>query len=124
MTNDEIKHIRDWVNTNAKEGDPSLAPTPPSYSGGAEIINPELTVEMPLYTVNTTTDLYRVFPVSTNLAESDWYITGFEVIPGDPSIVHHVLVFQFCGETAIDAGCCRPCTGYTSFGGVNLIPPS
>ncbi len=118
LTDDEIKHIRDWVNTNAKEGDPSLAPTPPSYSGGAEIINPELTVEMPLYTVNTSTDLYRVFPVPTNLAESDWYITGFEVIPGDPSIVHHVLVFQDSTNTAITLDAADPGPGYTSFGGV------
>ena len=113
----EIQTIVDWTANGAQPGNLSSAPTPPTYSGVAVLTNPDLVAQIPLYTVNTATDLYRCFVVpSTNTSTE--YITKVEVIPGNRPIVHHVLVFQDQANTCINLDNADPGPGYTNFGGV------
>jgi hypothetical protein len=71
---------------------------------------------MPTYTVNTTTDLYRCFVIPSQLLQ-DRFITEMEVIPGNRSVVHHVLVFQDTTNVPSQLDAAQPGPGYTNYGG-------
>ncbi|CAN5252905.1 hypothetical protein BH09BAC5_BH09BAC5_06100 [soil metagenome] len=117
LSSTEIQTIVDWANNGAQPGNLASAPTPPTYNSTAEITNPDLVTQMPLYTVNTATDLYRCFVMPTNVSTTE-YITQIEVIPGNRSIVHHVLVYQDQANTCVNLDNADPGPGYTNFGGV------
>jgi hypothetical protein len=117
LTPEEITLINDWVNAGAPEGDPVNAPSAPVYSGNAVITNPDLVVQIPDYTVGSSGDVYRCFVIPTS-ESTDKFITGFEVIPGNRSIVHHVLVFRDETGTPATLDANDPGPGYTSFGGI------
>ncbi|MDQ3111371.1 MAG: T9SS type A sorting domain-containing protein [Bacteroidota bacterium] len=113
----QIQTIVDWAANGAQPGNLSAAPTPPTYAGNAVLTNPDLIAQIPLYTVNTATDLYRCFVVPSGVSTTE-YITKIEVIPGNRSIVHHVLVYQDQANTCINLDNADPAPGYTNFGGV------
>lgn len=113
----EIQTISDWVDNGIQQGSLSQAPTPPVYNGQAEIPNPDATVQIPTYTVNTATDLYRCFVMPSGVPQ-DEFITKIEVLPGNRNIVHHVLVFQDQSNTCITLDNNDPGPGYTWFGDV------
>ncbi|MBS1611246.1 MAG: T9SS type A sorting domain-containing protein [Bacteroidetes bacterium] len=117
LTNAQVNMINTWVSNGTPQGDMNTAPVPPVYTNGSVLPNVDLTVQIPTYTVpNINGDMYRCFTIPTNLLQ-DKYITGVEVIPGNPSIVHHVLMYEdTTGQSAtLDANDAGP--GYTSFGG-------
>ncbi len=113
----EIQTISDWVNNGTQQGNLANAPTPPVYTGAAEIPNPDLVTQMPNYTVNAATDLYRCFVMPSGITQ-DEYITKIEVLPGNRSIVHHVLVYQDVSTTCVTLDNNDPGPGYTWFGDV------
>lgn len=118
LSDQQKQLINDWVNGGFAQGNLSNAPVPPVYNGTAEIANPDLSVIMPVYTIPAgSSDLYRCFVLPTNTTV-DQFITGLEVIPGNRSIVHHVLVFQDTSNTPDILDANDPGPGYTSFGDV------
>ncbi|MFI5217863.1 MAG: T9SS type A sorting domain-containing protein [Bacteroidia bacterium] len=118
LTQEEIDLINDWVNNGTLQGNPGNAPTPPVYSGLAQIASPDLSVIMQTYTVPvTSSDLYRCFVIQ-NVTSVDKFITAMEVLPGNNNIVHHVLVFADTAQTCINLDLADPDPGYTSFGGI------
>ncbi|MCA9687085.1 MAG: monooxygenase, partial [Myxococcales bacterium] len=100
------------------EGDPADA-TPEQP---VDEFMPDLLLEMPeAYQPQLSPDDYRCFLVPWP-AELDQvrYVTGFNIFPGERSIVHHVITFAAAPEQAAafqaldDA---EPGPGYTCFGG-------
>jgi hypothetical protein len=71
---------------------------------------------IPTYTVSGSGDVYRCFAIPSGLATTS-YITELEVIPGNSSIVHHVLVFQDTTQTPVNLDNSDPNAGYNAFGG-------
>lgn len=95
LTEYERNTIIDWADGGGLEGDPELAPPPPVFD--AEQIlpgTPDLVVEMPLYMSKATegADDYVCISLPTGLT-GDRIVKSIEVIPGNPSIVHHCLVY-------------------------------
>lgn len=117
LTQTQINAIVNWVNDNAPEGNPSLAPEPPVYSSGSTILNPDTILKMPDFVVNSmgANDLYRCFVMPTNVPAGT-YIKEIEIIPGNRNIVHHVLVFQDNTNVPIELDAADPAPGYQSFG--------
>ncbi|HEU4718904.1 MAG TPA: T9SS type A sorting domain-containing protein [Bacteroidia bacterium] len=113
----QIQTISDWVNNGAQQGNSSQAPTPPTYTNTPVLANADLVLQMPAYTVNTPTDLYRCFVMPSGISQNE-YITKMEVIPGNRSCVHHVLVYQDQSSTCINLDNNDPGPGYTWFGDV------
>ena len=119
LTPREISVITGWVSQGAAMGDTTQAPVKPVYTNASKLGTPSLTLTIPTFTVpnNQTSDIYQCFAIPTNLLQ-DQYITGMEIIPGNPSIVHHVLVYQdttgVCAQ--LDSNSAGP--GYVNFGGV------
>jgi hypothetical protein len=116
LSNADIDAISNWVNGNAPQGNLANAPTPPTYSSGAEIKTPDLVLSIPTYTINTTSDLYRCFVLPANLL-ADRFITELEVIPGNRKVVHHVLAFQDTTKVPLQLDAADPLPGYTNYGG-------
>lgn len=120
----DIAKINAWFNAGAPKGDTTLAPVPPVYTNGSALGTPDLSVRIPAFTVpaNQTKDLYQCFVIPSGMLQTK-FITGVEVIPGDPSMVHHVLVYQdTTGEAKVlDAATTE--AGYTSFGGIGTAKP-
>ena len=69
------------------------------------------------------TDDYRCFLLDPRLA-SDAFVTGIDVLPGNPDVVHHVILFRVPpelggrGRRRKDAA--EPGQGWTCFGGTGL----
>jgi hypothetical protein len=86
--------IVNWVNAGAPEGNAADLPVQPVYPDGWAIGKPDavfaLNEDYPVQASGTID--YKYFEVPTNLTEDKW-IQAFEVKPGDPSVVHHVIVY-------------------------------
>lgn len=117
LSQQEIQTISDWVDNGTQQGNLANAPTPPVYNSVAEIPSPDQVSQIPTYTVNTASDLYRCFVMPSGNTQ-DEYITKVEVIPGNRNIVHHVLVFQDQSNTCYTLDANDPGPGYTWFGDV------
>lgn len=109
--------ISDWVLGGAPEGNPANAPTPPVYSNGSSALSTiDFTAKMPDYMVNTSTDLYRCFVINTNFA-NDKFAAEIEIVPGNASIVHHVLLYEDSTMMIKQLDSAQAGAGYTNFYG-------
>lgn len=70
----------------------------------------------------TGTDDYRCFLLDPGLDEDVW-LTGSNVLPGNPSVVHHVILFRLDPDQSAEAertDAETPGQGWTCFGGTGL----
>lgn len=116
LTQEEIDIINAWVNGGTPEGT-GTPPSPPVYGGNEVITSPDLVIEMESFTnFENTEDLYQCFVIPTGLTE-EMYVSGFEVVPGNAEMVHHVLVFADTSDVPAQLDAADPNPGYTGFGG-------
>ena len=97
MTDEEIATIAAWVDGGMVAGDDTIeAPQPPelpTLEGETDVVG------IPEYEPETHEELgfalddYRCFPIEFDI-ESDRYLTGFDVLPDNDALVHHVLGFR------------------------------
>lgn len=99
----EITTFADWVSAGMPSGNLNFAPPLPSYSNGTQLGTPNITLTIPTFTVPNNGDYYKNFVLSVGNATAT-NATAIEVIPGNPSIVHHVLVFQDSTNNTINTG--------------------
>lgn len=118
LTDAEIATIKAWADAGAPSGDLSTAPDPPTYNDGPRLQMPDLTLTMPTYTSTAkNADVYRCFTIPTN-EPADRYVDMVEVVPGNASIVHHVLVYVDTTDVSERLDATDPEPGYPGFGGV------
>ena len=120
LSDSDINAVLEWVNGGAPAGDLASAPKPPTFSSGPIIKNPNFTSQMPSYATQAKAggeDEYRCF-VLNGSPTKDEFISGIEVVPGNPEIVHHVLVFQDTSSIPLQLDAESPGPGYPGFGGV------
>jgi hypothetical protein len=120
LTSEEIATISAWAKAGAPSGDLSKAPAPSAPPEGLTEANGTWDMGVS-YTPNAkVTDDYRCFLVDPKLT-ADEFITGYEVIPGDPRVVHHVIAYTLetanaeAEAEALDAQDATP--GYECYGG-------
>ncbi len=93
LTAAEIDTIERWVREGMREGQPIALtrPRPNRLEGGEEFSTPTIA---PVAQGGDLAefDEYRCFPLEMGL-QKDGYINGYEVTPGNASIVHHVIGF-------------------------------
>ena len=90
----EIDTIAAWVDAGAPEGRSSQAPPPMPWPEGGWQIKPDVTFDLPAYTVPARgiVEWERIaFPAP--FTEDTW-VTSVEILPGAPAVVHH-LCFGF-----------------------------
>ena len=87
----EIQLIRDWYEADRPEGDPAEPIEPPASEYALEDPTRELTPSGP-YTTAGIQDQFRCFVLDPGYTQDTW-ISGVHFIPGDPLVVHHVLLY-------------------------------
>lgn len=95
LSTEELIAIQEWVNSGTPLGNANEVPPPPVYpSDGFIAAAPDVEVQIPLYTSQASNfaDDYVCFSLPLNLATSK-KLRAFEVIPGNPQIVHHALAY-------------------------------
>lgn len=105
LAQDQIDLIDAWAAGGAVEGDPrdDLVPRePPRLASGFDLQTPEFVPQSdgsPLAAF----DEYRCFLLEPGL-QHDRFITGYDVTPGNPEIVHHVLAMSVDLDAPADTG--------------------
>lgn len=121
LTADEQDLLLTWLDEGAPAGDPADEPEHPDAP--ADDFVPTMTIEMPeAYTPTVEPDDNRCFLVPWP-EDGATYITGFHVVPGNRSVVHHVVLFNAPASDveelqALDDA--EPGPGYTCLGGVGV----
>jgi peroxiredoxin len=118
MSDDEVALIRRWVDDGTPQGDEADLPPPPRFTSEWALGKPDLVVEMPEeYTLGAEgEDDYRHFIIPTNF-DKDVYVEAVDVRPGNPRVVHHVLVYVDKSGQARELDKADPGPGYSRFGG-------
>ena len=89
----EKETVLNWMTSGYPEGSPTETPPPPVFNEGSILGNGDLEVQIPTYSSKAVAnDDYVCFSLPANLTE-ERIIKAVEVIPGNPEIVHHVLVY-------------------------------
>jgi peroxiredoxin len=93
---ESIALIKQWAKEGAAFGDPKDLPQRPQYEDGWRLPSrPDLVVSMRdrPYTIAASGAIdYQYFVVDPKLTEDRW-VSAAQVIPGNPSVVHHAIVF-------------------------------
>jgi len=93
LSQSDIDAIVDWVQAGTPQGDLNLAPPPPVFDATGILKDPDLIVKMPVYKSKAVAnDDYVCIAVPSGLT-TERKIKAVEIVPGNRSIVHHVLVF-------------------------------
>ncbi len=122
LSDAEMKTLVDWVATGAVEGNPADAPpggdAVAQHLESADVTLMPPTVYTPVGDPNDPKKLddYHCQIVDPALA-ADRDVIGFEVIPGVPREVHHVILYTASAAAAQQADAATPEQGWTCFGG-------
>jgi hypothetical protein len=94
MTQDEMDQLIGWIDGGMPMGDTRELPPPHVYPDGWKIGKPDLVFELPkeVAVPATGTVPYLYYSVPTNFKEDVW-IQAAEARPGNPAVVHHIIVF-------------------------------
>jgi len=95
LSDEDKRLIDEWVSAGAPEGDPSRLPDPPKFAKGWEIPEPDEIIYMrdkPYRVPAQGVVEYQDFVVDPGWKEDRW-IQAIEPRPGNPAVVHHILVF-------------------------------
>jgi hypothetical protein len=117
----QIALFAEWQRQGAVEGDPTKAPPIPRYTEGWAMGTPDLVIKMPqAYEIPADgRDTYRNFVIPLNFEEDKW-ISGIELRPSAPSVVHHVLLFLDMDGAALRRDARDPKPGYSGFVSIGL----
>ncbi|MEZ4382963.1 MAG: hypothetical protein R3A79_16675 [Nannocystaceae bacterium] len=119
LSDAEIATLEAWIAAGKPEGDPAdAAPIPdwkPEALGGDTLA----TIESAGYTLaaDVKEDQYRCFSLGTALDAPVW-LTGLQVNPGDPAVVHHVVLFS--DPNGDSAALAQDEGSYPCFGGAGV----
>jgi hypothetical protein len=118
LTQQELATIEAWITADMPRGNANAEPAPPRSLRSTQLPSaPEFTARIPTYTSTASTrDVYQYFVLPTSFS-TDRFIRAFEVMPGNPEIVHHALVFVDTTGTARSRDAQTPEPGFGGFGG-------
>ena len=94
MSATEIDSVIRWIDAGAPEGDPADLPPAKTFTRGWRHGPPDVVLQIPrAFRVKAEGTIpYKYFTVSTGFTEDKW-VRAVDVRPGDPAVVHHIIVF-------------------------------
>lgn len=94
LSDHDKQDLLSWLKGDRAEGNPKDAPLPLTYSSGWTIGEPDFVAKFPEAVPIQATGFmkYKNVVVETNLTDDKW-VESIEVRPGNPEVVHHILVF-------------------------------
>lgn len=98
LPQEEIDKIVKWADSGAVRGKRSDLPPSPKYDkSGWKLGEPDHIVTLPEVEIAADgPDIFKNLPGKVNLPEDKW-IRAVEILPGDGTVVHHVIAFQIKG---------------------------
>lgn len=124
LSEGEIATLEAWAQGGAPEGDGAIPAAPPAEPPRLQGDVRTVTMRVSYVPDTTQADDYRCFLVDAPDAAPSYYVTGFDVRPGEARIVHHVIVFAprdegaVAAARALEAADGRP--GYGCFGAAGV----
>lgn len=104
LSQTEKDAIAAWIAAGKPEGDPRDLPAPRIFAQGAwRVGRPDAIYQIP-EPIKIKADGFMAYQnvlVPTSLSEDRW-VKAVQIVPTDPSVVHHVLVFALDEEAAKD----------------------
>lgn len=127
LTDDEIDTLVTWANGDRAAGDPADASPPPNPGPTLPRVDARFDLGLDYLPDATLDDDYRCFVVDPGVtAES--FLTAFQVSPGNPTVVHHVIVYALPDPAAEAAAAAlddaAPGAGYPCVGGPTVAAAS
>ncbi|MBI3839230.1 MAG: redoxin domain-containing protein [Planctomycetia bacterium] len=121
LTNAQIDLIESWAKAGAPEGDPEDRPPQPQFASGWRLGHPDLELKAPApFTVPAGgEDIFQHFIIPLDLPENKT-VVGFEFRPGNPSVVHHAILFLDTSGVGRRKDAETPEPGYTTFGSIGI----
>ncbi|MEM6927725.1 MAG: hypothetical protein AAF602_12400 [Myxococcota bacterium] len=121
LTEAEITTLRAWHLAGAPAGEPVPLDPPTDLTALPE---PSVMLVPPTaVTISGVEDQYLCRSFDPQLDETVW-ATGLQVVPGDPAVVHHALVFADPTGASADRGDeVWPCFGGSGVPGTDLLQP-
>src|SRR4030095_13028914 len=119
ITPAEKNAILNYISNGCQQGDTTLAPPAPTFPQYQLYGTPSLILSMPVFASNAAgDDAYNCFSIPTGLVQDRW-LRAYEIVPGNPDIVHHVIVnVDTIGNTSDDLnGNCFSAPGNFGIGG-------
>jgi hypothetical protein len=122
LTDEQVDTFVRWVDKGMPLGDPAKRPAPRTTFGATNLSDKTTSYRLPSpYSVAPGKDDIRCFPLDPGFKEDTW-IGGSNVVPGDPRVVHHVIVYVDPNrEGMAKAGTAG---SYPCFGGPEVDRPS
>jgi thiol-disulfide isomerase/thioredoxin len=125
----EIETLAKWVEAGTPAGDPEDAPPAREFPKGWSLGEPDLvlTMDADMHLAANGPDHFRCVVLPTGLTE-DKMLVGFEVRPGNPRVVHHIInYFDTTGTARRMTKDFRPTSddrgpGYESPMGIGFTP--
>jgi hypothetical protein len=120
----EIDVIQRWVAARSARGDEALTPPSPTFNDGWQLGEPDLVLswDSPYQISAEGDDEYRCFVLDPESEEDQW-VDVIEVIPGNRTIDHHIVIYVDQGKSiATRRDEAEPGEGYTCFGGPGFAP--
>ena len=121
LTTTEIADIADWVDNGTPVGDLSSAPTPPVFPVGSQMTAIDQTLTLPRFTVTSSVDQYRSFVIHSGISV-DKYLNQIEYLPGNGSIVHHIVLYKDPSNYSDSLDHLDTIPGFDSYGSVAVSP--
>jgi len=130
LSDADIATLATWAAQGAAEGDPRKAPAmpaPPTTLDAPDAVVDIGVTYTPAGATGHEDDDYRCF-LAAGPAPAAAFLVGYEVVPGDARVVHHVIAYQPADDDAAAAARAlddaEDGPGYTCFGGpgVNAAP--
>src|SRR5712691_2598039 len=90
----EIDSLAKWADTGVAEGDPKDAPAAIQWPKDGWLIQPEVVMDLPPHDVPAKGVLEWELIAFPAPFKSDTWVTSLEILPGEPSVVHHIC-FSF-----------------------------
>lgn len=125
LSPEERTALRTWVDAGAPPGDLAKAPAPPRFPEGWILGEPDLVLEAPAYEVAAEgDDEWRCYVLPATFDEHRW-VSAVEIRPGNPRVVHHIVVWMDRSGQARKLDEADPGPGYKTEGtGPVFIPAS
>ena len=116
----EIALFAEWVAGGMLEGDPSEGPAVPADPPALGSVDAVLDMGEEYTPDPSYDDQLRCFVVDPGIA-ADVFMTGWNVLPGDPQVVHHLIVYapktDAAAAQAEELDAAQEGMGYDCFGG-------
>jgi hypothetical protein len=90
----DIDTLAKWVDRGAAEGNPKDAPAPVQWPTGGWSVQPQVVMNLPPHEVPAKGVLEWELIAFPAPFQGDAWVTSMEILPGDPSVVHHIC-FSF-----------------------------